>query len=302
MVDQKPHICVCICTYKRPETLLKLLLKLEEQVTNNLFYYSVVIVDNDKCESARQTVESYAQHSNLQIRYFVEIEQNISLARNKAIEKSEGDFIGIIDDDEYPSTAWLLKLFTAFNAHKPNGGILGPVVPYYPEGTPQWLVKSKICDRPAHPTGTLLDWNMTRTGNVLLSRNIFRQSGFLFDSKKGRTGGEDKDFFKMLMEHGCSFIWCQEAHVYEVIYEDRWKLSHYLHRSLMMGGAAGKEYGKYSLYLIKSLISLSCYLVFLGVSIFRGRHNIYKNVIRVVYDFARVMGCLGFVFEKERRD
>jgi glycosyltransferase involved in cell wall biosynthesis len=282
--------------------LLKLLSKFEEQVTNNLFYYSVVIVDNDKYESARQTVESYAKHSNLQIRYFVEIEQNISLARNRALKNSEGDFIGLIDDDEYPPTAWLLNLYTSFNTYKPSGGVLGPVVPVYPEGTPQWLIKSKICDRPNPPTGTLLDWNMTRTGNVLISRGIFKENGFIFDSKKGRTGGEDKDFFKILIEHGYSFIWCREAPVYEVIYEDRWKLSHYLHRSLMMGGVEGKEHGIFSLYLIRSLISLLCYSVSLCVSIFRGRHNIYKNVIRVVYDYARVMGCLGFVFEKERRE
>jgi len=143
---------------------------------------------------------------------------------------------------------------------------------------------------------------MTRTGNVLISRGIFKESGFIFDSKKGRTGGEDKDFFKILIEHGYSFIWCREAPVYEVIYEDRWKLSHYLHRSIMMGGVVGKEYGNFSLYLIKSIISLACYSALLGISIFRGRHSMYRNVIRVVYDFARVMGCLGFVFEKERRD
>jgi hypothetical protein len=143
---------------------------------------------------------------------------------------------------------------------------------------------------------------MTRSGNVLLSQKIFNENGFLFDAKKGRTGGEDKELFKLLMEHGYSFIWCREADVYEVIYPDRWKLSHYLYRSLMNGGVTGKEYGKYSTYLIRSFVSLLYYTALLSVSIFNGKHYIYKYFIRVVYDFGRVMGCLGIVFEKERRD
>ena len=301
-MSQKLRICVCICTYKRPELLRRLLSKLEEQETEGLFDYTIVIVDNDRSESARQTAESFGRQSKISIKYYVEPEQNIALARNKALENAKGDFIGFIDDDEFPSNTWLLNLYTAFNTYKPNGGVLGPVVQYYPEGTPKWLIKSKICDRPNHPTGTILDWNMTRTGNVLLSRRISVEKGLLFESKKGRTGGEDKEFFKLLMEHGYSFIWCREAHVYEVIYPDRWKLAHYLYRSLMMGGVVGKEYGKPSAYLIRSFVSLLCYTALLSVSIFSGKHYTYKHFIRVVYDFARVMGCLGIVFAKERRN
>ena len=294
-------ISICVCTYKRPDLLRQLLLKLEEQETVDIFDYSIVIVDNDSSESARQTAESFARQSKISIKYYVEPEQNISLARNKAIENAKGDFVGFIDDDEFPSSTWLLNLYTAFNTYKPNGGVLGPVIPYYPQGTPKWLIKSKICDRPNPPTGTILDWNKTRTGNALLSKKIFNGNKFLFDVKKGRTGGEDRELFKLLMDHGYSFIWCREATVYEVIYSDRWKLSHYFYRHLMMGGVAGKKL-KSPLYFIRSLVSLLCYSVLLFIAIFRGKHHIYKHFIRVVYDFGRVMGCLGILFVKERRD
>ncbi len=135
-MPQKHHISVCICTYKRPELLRRLLSELEEQQTGGLFDYSIVIVDNDMSESARQTVESYAQQSKSSVRYYVEPEQNIALARNKAIENAHGKYIAFIDDDEFPSDTWLLNLYNAFNTYQPNGGILGPVIPYYPEGTP----------------------------------------------------------------------------------------------------------------------------------------------------------------------
>jgi hypothetical protein len=144
---------------------------------------------------------------------------------------------------------------------------------------------------------------MTRTGNVLLSQRVFVETGCRFDEKYGRTGGEDKELFKLLMRHGYSFIWCQEADVYEVIYPERWKLSHYLYRNLMNGGVTGESIGKYSLhYFIRSLIALLYYTALLIVSIFIGKHFLYKYFIRVVYDFGRVMGCLGFVFVKERSD
>jgi glycosyltransferase involved in cell wall biosynthesis len=301
-MPSKNHICICICTYKRPELLRRLLLSLEEQETEDFFDYSIVIIDNDSSESARDTVERFASQSKISIIYDVEAKQNIALARNKAIENAKGDFVAFIDDDEFPIKTWLFKLHSALNSHKPSGGVLGPVIPYYPEGTPRWLIKSKICDRPNHSTGASLNWKMTRTGNVLLCQKILKTNRFRFDPKKGRTGGEDKEFFKRLIEHGYTFIWCSEATVYEVIYSDRWKLSYYLNRSLMMGGVAGKKYAKYPLYLLRSFVSMLCYSSLISVSIFRGRHHLYRHFIRVVYDFGRVMGCLGIIFVRERRD
>ena len=302
-MSQKQRICVCICTYKRPEFLRRLLSKLEEQETEGLFDYSIVIVDNDRSESGRQTVESFARQSKISISYYMEPEQNIALARNKSVENAKGDFIGFIDDDEYPSNTWLLNLYTAFNTYKAKGGVLGPVIPHYPEGTPKWLIKSKICDRPNHPTGTILDWNMTRTGNALLSRRIFKERSFLFDQRYGRNGGEDKDLFKRLIEHGYLFIWCHEAEVYEVVYPSRWKLSHYLYQAILRGGDNGKEYCKHSVFFfIRSIISFLCYAGLLSVSIFMGKHYIYKYLIKVVFDFARIMGCFGIGFATVRRD
>jgi len=303
MIYEKDHICVCICTYKRPEMLLRLLSELEEQETENLFNYSIVIVDNDKLESARQPLKSIALKSKLHIQYFVEMEQNISLARNKALQNYEGNFIAMIDDDEYPSKTWLLNLFNVFNTFKPNGGVLGPVIPFYPEGTPKWLIKSKICDRPNYPTGTKLDWNMTRGGNAILSHNIFHKGPFLFDPKLGRNGGEDKEFFKRIIDHGYSFIWCREAEVNEIVYPGRWKLSHYLYRAILNGGDAGKEHGIKSFYfLIKSIISFLYYSVLLLCTVFMGKHYTYKYFIKVVYDFARIMGCFNIAFITVRHE
>jgi len=88
---------------------------LEGQKTESLFDYSNVIADNDRSESARQTVESCTRQLKISISYYVEPEQNIAHARNKAVENAKGDFIGFIDDDEFPIEQWLLNHYKAEN-------------------------------------------------------------------------------------------------------------------------------------------------------------------------------------------
>src|SRR6266567_7084151 len=111
MSENMKHIAVCVCTYKRPDYLKRLLTELTSQDTGGLFTYSIVIVDNDQSESARAVVSDFAAALPVPIKYCVEPRQNIALARNKAIENASGDFIACIDDDEFPQHDWLLNMF-----------------------------------------------------------------------------------------------------------------------------------------------------------------------------------------------
>ena len=47
------HISVCVCTYKRPLMLKRLLAELDRQQTGGLFTYSIVVADNDQARSAQ---------------------------------------------------------------------------------------------------------------------------------------------------------------------------------------------------------------------------------------------------------
>ena len=47
MLNDTPHICVCICTFRRLPFLRRLLAALATQETGNQFTYSVVVADND---------------------------------------------------------------------------------------------------------------------------------------------------------------------------------------------------------------------------------------------------------------
>lgn len=288
------QICVCICTYKRPELLARLLSKLEEQETEGLFDYAVVIVDNDAFESARHAVETCARQSRISLSYYVEAEQNIAMARNKAVENAKGEFVAFIDDDELPSQDWLLnlyKLFTIFDVD----GVLGPVIPYYETPPPEWSVRGKFFDRPSHKTGEILPFWNTRTGNVLLKSSIFDLKDNLFKQEFGR-GSEDTDFFMRMINKGCRFIWCAEAPVYELVPVDRLKRSFLLKRALLRGKAPIFTH----VDILKSVIAIPLYTLALPGLFLIGQHLFMKYLIKNCDHIGRVLAFLGMDIVREK--
>src|SRR5436853_7603472 len=70
------RISVCVCTYKRPDFLKRLLKELNSQITNGLFTHSIVVADNDRLRSAETIVSDFAASSHVPITYCVEPRQN----------------------------------------------------------------------------------------------------------------------------------------------------------------------------------------------------------------------------------
>ena len=272
--------------------------KLEEQETEGLFDYSIVIVDNDKSESARQTVESCVRQSKLSISYYVEPEQSIALARNMALANTNGDFVGFIDDDEFPQEHWLLNLYKALNYYK-SDGILGPVLPFFEQKPPRWALKGRFFDRPSHPTGYVLEWKNTRSGNALFKRELFRGDRKWFDPAFG-SGGEDRDFFRRMIEEGRVFIWCNEAVVYETVPPDRWKRTVLLKRALLRGKMALNTTGARPLSVLKSAIAIIFYATSLPLLAIVGHHIFMKYLIKICDHLGKVLAFVGIDLVKEK--
>ena len=237
------HISVCICTFHRPELLSKALLEVTHQLTEPSFTFEVVVVDNDHRRSAESTVLLLHPANAKKVIYDCEPEQNISLARNRAIQSAEGNMIVFMDDDEYPVEDWLIRLYRTMNESKADG-VLGPVLPAFPPEAPQWLKKGNIFNRRQFATGTRLTVQDTRTGNVLMSRSILPECSTWFDPAFGRTGGEDTNFFKKQITCGKVFVWCDEAVVYETIMPERWKLTFHMKKYFMIGIVNGENLRK----------------------------------------------------------
>src|SRR5262245_61444862 len=101
------HISVCVCTYRRPAMLQRLLHSLDGQEIAGRFSFSITVVDNDESGSAQATVRAFGSSSKIPISYLVEPRQSICRARNLAISHSTGNLIAFIDDDEFPEPDWL---------------------------------------------------------------------------------------------------------------------------------------------------------------------------------------------------
>ena len=165
------HISICICSFKRPALLRGTLESLRDLNTAGLFTYSIIVADNDHNESARSTVEEFARNIPIEVRYCVESEQNISLARNKALECANGDFIAWIDDDEFAQKDWLLSFFQTLQTSGANG-VLGPVKPLFENQPPAWITRGRFFQKPRRKTGLKLQWTQTSTANVLIQRKV----------------------------------------------------------------------------------------------------------------------------------
>jgi len=289
--SSKPHIAVCICTYKRPKLLRRLLADLKDQQTNSLFTYSIVVVDNDRGQSAKEAASEFAAASPVPMTYCVEPEQNIALARNRAVANAKGDFIAFIDDDEFPTRSWLLTLFKEC-MDRGVDGVLGPVKPHYDVQPPQWVIDGKFYDRPSYPTGFVIDWRKGRTGNVLLKRSVFEGMKEPFRVQFG-GGAEDQDFFRRMIESGKVFIWCDEAVAYEVVPPIRWKRTFMIRRALLRGKMAFNHPTARVREIAKSTIAVPIYAVALPFTAVLGHHRFMNCLLKLCDHGGKILALFG---------
>ncbi len=290
MPASPPAITVCICTYRRPHLLRRLLTELARQETGGRFAVSVVVTDNDRLESARAVATAAAAAFPGGLVYCVEPRQNIALARNQALAHARGDYVAFIDDDEFPAPGWLAALFAALPRFGADG-ILGPVKPHFDEPPPSWAVRGGFFDRPAHPTGHVLDWEHCRTGNALLKRSVIPDGEPPFRPEFA-GGGEDRDFFRRLIDAGRVFVWCDEAVAYEVVPPARWKRSVLLRRALLRGKMALNQPGGRTRGLALSAVAVPIYALALPFIACAGQHRLMRTLIKLCDHAGRVLAFI----------
>ncbi len=289
-----PRVSVCVCTYRRPELLDRLLAVLERQQTDGAFDVEVIVVDNDPDASARAVVERRAPGSPVPLVYGHEPQRSISLARNRAVAMATGSLLALIDDDEFPQPDWLVHLVEALNTSGADG-VMAPVVPVLPAGAPQWLRRGRFLHRRRHATGTLVGAADTRTGNALLRRTLFPEGALSFDPAFGRTGGEDSDFFSRQLAAGKTFAWCDEAAVMEDVPEDRWTARFHVGRLWRSGTLSGEwiRQGRRPVHLVgRSLIVLSACAAVAPLSLLARKHLRVRLLQKLAYS-AGVLTAFG---------
>jgi glycosyltransferase involved in cell wall biosynthesis len=289
-VAETANISVCICTYKRPHLLRRLLGELSAQDTGGLFKYSIVVADNDHLQSAKRLVSDFAALTSVPVKYCVEPQQSIALARNKAVENVDGDFVAFIDDDEFPGKDWLLNLLKTSREYKADG-VLGPVKRHFDEKPPNWIAKSKFYERPTYPTGFVLGWRQGRSGNLFLKSEMFTAPIQPFNPEF-RTG-EDQDFLRRMMENGRVFVWCNEAVVFEVVPPIRWKRTFILKRALLRGAMEPKVATFGVRDIARSALAVPIYVVALPFALVLGQHRFMTLLVKLFDHVGKLLALFG---------
>ncbi len=285
-----PHISVCICTFKRPEPLKRLLCELNHQKTGGLFTYSAVVADNDELRTGEAVINEIRQELSFPVKYCVEPERGIARARNRVMANAEGDYVALIDDDEFPVDEWLLRLLLTIRRYDVDG-VLGPVRRYFDREPPAWLKRSRLYDRAVNPTGMPVLWRKARTGNVLLKREVFAGDEAPFNVEF--RAGEDQDFFRRKIEEGRSFVWSAEAVAYEVLPPARWKRTYFVRRAFLLGGYAAMQPDCDAISVIKSLIAVPLYSLALPFSLLAGQHRFMALLVKLCDHAGKLLFLVG---------
>jgi|SRR5579872_5816866 len=292
------HITVCICTFKRPELLTRLLERLNTQRTEGSFTFSIVVADNDSERSAEHAVKNFCRENESQVLYCVEPKQNIAMVRNLAVRNATADLIAFIDDDELPGDEWLLVLFRAYKAGGVDG-VLGPVKPRFEFEPPQWILKGRFFERPNHESGYQMTWAQCRTGNVLFRKRILDGMAEPF-RPQFESAGEDMDFFRRLIDKGCKFIWCADAIVYELVPSSRCTRSFLLKRALLRGSNFPKHPADRLRNITRSIIAVPSYALALPILAILGHHMFLKYLVKLCDHTSRLLAFAGWSVVKER--
>lgn len=279
-VDQEktPHIAVCICTYKRPRELERLLRAIDRQNTKNAFTFSVVVADNDQARSAETVVKQAQRTMHVPVKYCVEPQQGIAAARNRVMANADGDYFALIDDDEFPEQDWLVRLLETCAQYQVDG-VLGPVKRYLDDDAPRWLKRSTLYDRAVHPTGLPVAWRGARTGNALVKANVFAGEEAPFRIEL--AAGEDQDFFRRKIEDGSKFVWSSDAVVWEELPPARWKRMYFVRKALLHGSHAALRADCNAKSVVKSLVAVPFYTLALPIALAAGQHRFMTLLVKL---------------------
>ena len=171
LIQQQPLVSVVIPTLNRYRYLKDVLKDLEQQEYTN---FEVIVVDQSE-----PFQKEFYDECQLNLHLIHQEEKALWLARNKAIQQSQGNYILLFDDDSRVDTNWIsqhLKTLDYFRADLSSGVSISTQGAKVPANYAHFGVSSQL-----------------DTGYVLLKKEIFRQLG-LFDRQFEKQRMGDGEF------------------------------------------------------------------------------------------------------------
>ncbi|HEX8692866.1 MAG TPA: glycosyltransferase family 2 protein [Longimicrobium sp.] len=301
-------VSVCVCTFRRPRGLARLLEALARVSAERLQgELEVVVVDNDPEGSARETVAALAPSLPWPVRYVPEPRRGISFARNRAVAEAGAEWIAFLDDDEEPEPGWLDELLRVQAGHAADV-VAGPVMPRFEAPVPRWIERGRFFEVPRHATGTRLPY--ADTGNVLVRASVFRALGGAegpFSARLALAGGEDTHFFLRVARAGHRIVWADDALAWEWVPPSRTRVSWLLRRAFRRGNTwalcereLDPAFRVRALRLARAVGRIGVGTLRMLAAPFSGTHAAVDALRGICFGAGSVAGLAGFRYDEYR--
>ncbi len=228
---QAPLLAITVPTYRRPETLARLLDALPEQRAEAEGAHgvrtSVIVIDNDPQNSARAVVAAHdAAYTSAPL-------PGLAAVRNAALDSAaSAHALVFIDDDEIPTDGWLSHLVGAWLRHGAEF-VSGKVESVFDPPVDPWIDAGGFFRRVEFAEGAPMA--AAPTNNLLIDLGFTRAHGLRFDEAFALTGGEDIRFTSAAVARGARIVACPAAVVLDPVPADRATRSWVLRRAYRVG-------------------------------------------------------------------
>jgi|AntRauTorckE6833_2_1112554.scaffolds.fasta_scaffold10574_4 glycosyltransferase involved in cell wall biosynthesis len=177
--NETPLVSVNICTHNRAKLITKAIKSALEQTYTNI---EIIVADNggDDTEEVISNILNKNPNWQNKIHYFKNDTDGISENRNFALEKSKGEFIAVLDSDDYWLTPNKIESQIVFLTENPDHSLIG--------------TNAIIVDKDDEKIGEII--NKTTDEEITyysLLKNNFVHSSVVF--KKENFPGYDEEIF-----------------------------------------------------------------------------------------------------------
>ena len=189
-----------------------------------------MIIADDAADGRVDSIVAGA--AGLEVRVVETGSANIAIARNATLDAATGDWLAFVDDDTEPDPDWLRSFLDTVRRNRADGGV-GRVVACLPHEAPSVFAKARTFDHWPGESGVSIRTGWT--SNAIVRREKVLAMRLRFDEERGRTGGEDTEFFASFAAGGGRLVACPEAVVRERVPVERARLAYVRARALRHG-------------------------------------------------------------------
>lgn len=223
------EISVIICTYNRDKYIYQTL----EHIARNGFpseWYEILLINNNSTDGTASECQKFSHnYPEVNFRYYTEMQQGLSFARNRGIQESRGNILLFLDDDAFMQKDYLCRLIIHLKKYPDVAAFGGKITPHYESGKePDWMSKWTYSWVSATNKGNqvcLFEGNAYPIGaNMGFRRFAMPVEGFntaLGRNKGNLMGGEEKDIFNRIKAWNARIYYFPDLEVIHMIPEKR---------------------------------------------------------------------------------